>query len=77
MKRREFIRNGIILFAAPAIIKIENLMRIAPLREITVVGNVIETPFDEFMEYMIKQIAIACDVPVDLLKKQYKSGIET
>ena len=77
MERRKFIRNGIILFAAPAIIKIENLMRIAPLREITVVGNVIETPFDEFMECIIRQIAITCDVPIDLLKKEYKSGIKT
>ena len=77
MKRREFIKNGIVLFAAPTIIKIENLMRVAPLREVTIVTHPLETPFEEFMENIMRQVSASLEVPYDLMIKQYKSEIET
>ena len=66
MERREFIRNGIILFAAPAIIKIENLMRIGKTKEIIIVGEVI-SDYDLFMEKITRLIAREMNVPYDIL----------
>lgn len=73
MERREFIKNGIILFAAPAIIKIENLMRIAVPREISLVGSE-ELSFEEFQREMIRQIAINFQTPTHILTAEYKAA---
>lgn len=72
MKRREFIKNGIVLFAAPAIIKIENLMRIGVPKEIDLIERE-KLSFEDFQDEIIKQIAISFQIPVHLLKMDCKS----
>ncbi|MCK5235835.1 MAG: hypothetical protein KAR06_02525 [Deltaproteobacteria bacterium] len=72
MERREFIRNGIILFAAPTIIKIENLMRISVPREIFLI-KCEKLAFEKFQREIIRQIAIDYQVPVHMLTRDYKS----
>ena len=72
MKRREFIKNGIILFAAPAIIKIENLMRIAVPRELAL-GESKDLGFDDFQRQLCWQISKAMQIPYELLMKDTKS----
>ena len=72
MKRREFIKNGIILFAAPAIIKIENLMKIAVPREMALVGNK-DLGFDDFQRQLYWQISKAMQIPFELLIKDTRS----
>lgn len=66
MKRREFIKNRIILFAAPAIIKIENLMKLAVPREISVIEIKAEG-LDDFVRNIIWEIAKSANIPYDLL----------
>jgi len=72
MERREFIKNGIILFAAPAIVKIENIMRIVVPRESFFEGNN-DLSFDDFTQQIMGEISVSLQIPFELLSKEYKS----
>ena len=72
MERRKFIKIGITTLFIPIIIKIENLIKIATPKEISIAENE-DISFNEFQQQILKVIARDLEIPESLLMKEFKT----
>lgn len=74
INRRSFIKNGIALLAAPAIVHAENIMKIAVPKEKAIILH-LDCPGGEisdfylFQKMLLEQIAHATRIPYNQLEK--------
>lgn len=71
MNRRDFLKAGLILLGAPAIVKAENIMRIATHKEILAVSDQALT-FEEFRHQMLPNIAKSMELPYEMIAGDYR-----
>lgn len=75
MNRRDFLKSGIILLGAPAIVKAENIMRIATNKEVLAVNNPAMT-YEEFRHQCLVAVARSMGLPYSMLDDDYRrSGV--
>ena len=66
MERRDFLKGMIVAAAAPAIVKAENIMRIATPREVRIVAQE-SISFEEFKRRMVQSIVDQMGLPYESL----------
>jgi hypothetical protein len=74
MNRRNFLKSGLALVAAPAIVKAENIMRIATPREVQVVADQ-SLSFDEFVKQIMIATSRAMGIPFEELARDYHGAV--
>ena len=73
MDRRQFLKAGLLVITAPAIVRAENIMRVASIAETKMVTEK-NISFDEFENQMLRSIAKSFGIPYSMLIGEFKES---